>query len=71
MAYLLSATKLKSYIRCPKAYYLRYECGLSGQTAFASAALGKALHAALAKLYLIRNSCPPRRGYSTAGGLGR
>ena len=51
MAYLLSATKLKSYARCPKAYYFRYECGLSEQTAFASAALGTALHAALAQFY--------------------
>ena len=51
MAYLLSATKLKSYARCPKAYYFRYECGLSNQTAFTSAALGTALHTALAQLY--------------------
>ena len=51
MAYLLSATKLKSYARCPKAYYFRYECGLSGQGAFASAALGTALHAALTQFY--------------------
>ena len=51
MAYLLSATKLKSYARCPKAYYFRYECGLSGQVGFGSAALGTALHGALAQLY--------------------
>lgn len=51
MAYSLSATKLKSYDRCPKAYYFRYECGLSGQGAFASAALGSALHGALAQFY--------------------
>ena len=51
MAYLLSATKLKSYARCPKAYYFRYECGLNEQSAFASAALGTALHGALAQLY--------------------
>jgi len=51
MAYLLSATKLKSYARCPKAYYFRYECGLSDQASFGSAALGTALHSALAQLY--------------------
>lgn len=51
MAYLLSATKLKSYARCPKAYYFRYECGLSEKGAFASAALGLALHNALAQFY--------------------
>lgn len=51
MAYQLSATKLKTYARCPKAYYFRYECGLNGQVAFASAALGTALHAALAQFY--------------------
>lgn len=51
MAYLLSATKLKSYARCPKAYYFRYECGLSEQGGFGSAALGTALHGALAQFY--------------------
>ena len=51
MANPLSATKLKSYARCPKAYYFRYECGLSGQGGFGSAALGTALHGALAQLY--------------------
>ena len=50
MAYSLSATKLKSYARCPKAYYFRYECGLKERNAFASAALGTALHGALAQL---------------------
>ncbi|MEO0646796.1 MAG: PD-(D/E)XK nuclease family protein [Cyanobacteria bacterium J06650_10] len=51
MAYLLSATKLKSYARCPKAYYFRYECGLIEQGGFGSAALGTALHSALAQFY--------------------
>ncbi|WP_083785180.1 PD-(D/E)XK nuclease family protein [Synechococcus sp. PCC 7335] len=51
MAYPLSATKLKSYARCPQAYYFRYECGLKARSAFASAALGTALHAALAQFY--------------------
>lgn len=51
MAYPLSATKLKSYTRCPKAYYFRYECGLTGNSTFASAALGTALHNTLAQFY--------------------
>lgn len=51
MAYQLSATKLKSYARCPKAYYFRYECGLKERSAFASAALGTALHSALAQFH--------------------
>lgn len=51
MAYFLSATKLKSYVRCPKAYYFRYECGLKEKGAFAAAALGSALHGALAQFY--------------------
>ena len=51
MAYYLSATKLKSYARCPKAYYFRYECGINEQGAFGSAALGTALHNALAQFY--------------------
>ena len=51
MAYYLSATKLKSYARCPKAYYFRYECGINKQGAFGSAALGTALHNALAQFY--------------------
>ena len=51
MAYYLSATKLKSYARCPKAYYFRYECGLNEPSAFGSAALGTALHNALAQFY--------------------
>ncbi|MEL6137358.1 MAG: PD-(D/E)XK nuclease family protein [Cyanobacteria bacterium J06626_23] len=70
MAYLLSATKLKSYARCPKAYYFRYECGLSGQAAFASAALDTSSHAALAsytRTGIIKNRCPPKRGYDTTG----
>ena len=49
--YYLSATKLKSYARCPKAYYFRYECGLKDKSAFAAAALGSALHGALAQFY--------------------
>lgn len=50
MAYLLSATKLKSYAQCPRAYYFRYECGLK-KPSFGAAALGTALHGALAQLY--------------------
>lgn len=51
MAYSLSATKLQTYHRCPQSYYFRYEYGLKGGGAFGSAALGKALHQALAHLY--------------------
>ena len=51
MAYYLSATKLKSYACCPKAYYFRYECGLSEQGGFGSATLGTALHNTLAQFY--------------------
>ena len=51
MAYLLSATKLKSYAQCPRAYYLRYEYGLKKPSVFGAAVLGTALHGALAQLY--------------------
>lgn len=51
MAYSLSATKLQHYARCPRAYYYRYEHGLKDAAAFGSAALGNALHRALAKIY--------------------
>lgn len=51
MAYPLSATKLQSYARCPRSYYYRYEYGLKDSAAFGSAALGNALHLALANIY--------------------
>ena len=51
MAYLLSATKLQHYARCPRSYYYRYEYGLKESAAFGSAALGNALHQALASIY--------------------
>lgn len=51
MAYHLSATKLQHYSRCPRAYYYRYERGLPGGGIFGSAALGNALHRALAAIY--------------------
>ena len=51
MAYLLSATKLKSYAQCPRAYYFRYEYGLKKPSVFGAAVLGTALHGALAQLY--------------------
>ena len=51
MAYLLSATKLKSYAQCPRAYYFRYEYGLKQPSVFGTAVLGTALHGALAQLY--------------------
>lgn len=51
MAYFLSATKLQTYDRCPQAYYFRYERGVKDAAAFGSAALGQALHQALALFY--------------------
>ncbi|WP_449420924.1 RecB family exonuclease [Phormidium nigroviride] len=51
MPYPLSATKLQDYHRCPKSYYFKYERGLKTKAFFVSPALGKALHAALAKIY--------------------
>jgi putative RecB family exonuclease len=51
MAYQLSATKLQTYHRCPQAYYFRYELGLKTAAFFGSAALGTALHQALAQIY--------------------
>ncbi|MEM1241540.1 MAG: PD-(D/E)XK nuclease family protein [Cyanobacteria bacterium P01_H01_bin.26] len=51
MAVLLSATKLKSYAQCPRAYYFRYEYGLKKPSVFGAAVLGRALHGALAQLY--------------------
>lgn len=51
MAYHLSATKLKTYHRCPRAYYFHYEYGLADVSAFGAAALGQALHRTLAQIY--------------------
>ncbi|MBE9013922.1 PD-(D/E)XK nuclease family protein [Pseudanabaenaceae cyanobacterium LEGE 13415] len=51
MPYQISATKLQSYSRCPYAYYLRYERRLTTSDFFGSAALGTALHQALAMVY--------------------
>ena len=51
MAYQLSASKLQTYHRCPQAYYFRYELGLKTAAFFGSAALGTALHQALAQIY--------------------
>ena len=51
MVYLLSATKLKSYAQCPRAYYYRYEYGLKKPSMFGAAVLGTALHGALTQLY--------------------
>ncbi|MBD2309106.1 PD-(D/E)XK nuclease family protein [Chroococcidiopsis sp. FACHB-1243] len=51
MAYQISATKLQTYHRCPQAYQFRYELGLKSNTFFGSAALGTALHQALAQVY--------------------
>lgn len=51
MTYLLSAAKLQSYYRCPRAYYYRYERRIEGSAFFGSAALGTSLHQALAQIY--------------------
>ena len=51
MVYHLSATKLNTYHRCPRAYYCRYEYGLPNAATFGAAALGNALHQTLAQVY--------------------
>lgn len=51
MVYQLLATKLQTYHRCPQAYYFRYELRLKTAAFFGSAALGTALHQALAQVY--------------------
>jgi putative RecB family exonuclease len=51
MSYQISATKIQTYNRCPYAYYLRYERRLNMSDFFGSAALGSALHQALAMLH--------------------
>ncbi len=51
MPYYLSATKLQLYSLCPQAFYFRYECNLESAAMFGSAALGSALHQALAHVY--------------------
>lgn len=51
MTYHLSATRLKTYHQCPKAYYFQYECGLPSTAFFGAASLGQALHQTLAQIY--------------------
>ncbi|NJO43975.1 MAG: PD-(D/E)XK nuclease family protein [Cyanobacteria bacterium CRU_2_1] len=51
MSYLLSAAKLQTYYRCPRAYYFRYERRIESAAFFGSAALGTSLHQALAQIY--------------------
>ncbi len=51
MTYQISATKLQAYHRCPYAYYLRYERKLTSSEFYGSAALGNALHQALAQCH--------------------
>ncbi len=51
MTYQISATKLQAYNRCPYAYHLRYERKLTTTEFFGSAALGNALHQALAQCH--------------------
>ncbi len=51
MTYSLSAAKLQTYYRCPRAYYYRYERKLPSAAFYGSAALGTSLHQALARIY--------------------
>lgn len=51
MPYSLSGTKLQNYHRRARAYYFRYELGMSGPVSFGSASLGSLLHQALASIY--------------------
>ncbi|MGF1512349.1 MAG: RecB family exonuclease [Elainellaceae cyanobacterium] len=51
MVYPISAAKLQTYYRCPRAYYYRYERRLPSAAFFGSAALGTSLHQALACIY--------------------
>lgn len=51
MTYSLSAAKLLTYYRCPRAFYYRYERRVPGAVFFGSAALGTSLHQALAMIY--------------------
>jgi putative RecB family exonuclease len=51
MVYPISATKLRTYQRCPYAYYLKYERRVESNEFYGSAALGSALHQALAESY--------------------
>lgn len=51
MPYSISAAKLQTYYRCPRAYYFRYERKIQGAAFFSSAALGTSLHQALAQIY--------------------
>ncbi|MEB3355927.1 MAG: PD-(D/E)XK nuclease family protein [Synechococcales bacterium] len=51
MAYTVSAAKLQTYYRCPRAYYFRYERKLPSAAFYGSAALGTSLHQALARIY--------------------
>jgi putative RecB family exonuclease len=64
MVYQISATKLQTYHRCPFSYYLRYERKLPSSEFFGSAALGTALHHALAQCHRdwhYQTSHPDRR----------
>lgn len=51
MTYQISATKLQAYHRCPYAYHLRYERKVTSTEFYGSAALGNALHQALAQCH--------------------
>jgi putative RecB family exonuclease len=64
MTYQISATKLQAYQRCAYAYYLRYERKVASPDFYGSAALGNALHQALAQCHRdwhYRNPLPDLR----------
>lgn len=66
MVYPISATKLRTYQRCAYSYYLRYEKQVTSSEYYASAALGTALHKALAKCHRdwhYHDAVPDRRWF--------
>jgi putative RecB family exonuclease len=64
MVYPISANKLRVYQRCAYSYYLRYEKRVNAPEYYGSAALGNALHHALAQCHRdwhYREAVPDRR----------
>jgi putative RecB family exonuclease len=71
MVYPLSATKLQHYQRCPQAYAFQYEYGLKQSAVFGAAALGQALHQALAMIYQDWHYQEPKPGWEWFEGVWR
>lgn len=66
MVYPISATKLRTYQRCPYAYYLKYEKRVESKEIYSSAAFGSALHQTLAESYRdwhYRDAMPDRHWF--------